>query len=295
MATRVILFLLTNILVVFTISIVVRLLGLDAWLDGQGIQYGPMLLMCFVWGMGGALISLLISRWSAIRAMGVQVIDPQTTNAAERQLYQRVEMLARGANLPMPQVGYYPSDAINAFATGPTKSRSLVAVSTGLLRKMDDRECDGVLAHEVSHIANGDMVTMTLLQGVVNAFVMFLARVIGFALLRRDSDDGGSIGFQGYALIMLLQTVFMFLGMLPVAAFSRWREFRADAGSARLAGREKMVAALQRLQRDVEALKGHPTPANTRAMMITESPGLMALWATHPPLEQRIARLQSGL
>lgn len=295
MAKRVLLFLLTNLLVVLTIGVLLNVLGVRPWLDSQGIQYGPLLAFCLVWGMVGALISLALSRWMAIRAMGVHVIDPSAVDPAERQLLQRVEMLARGAGLPMPQVGYFQADAINAFATGPTRARSLVAVSTGLLRKMDDAETDGVLGHEIAHIANGDMVTMALLQGVLNAFVMFLARAIGFALMRRDGDDGVSVGMGGYALVFVLEMVFMVLASFVLAWFSRQREFRADAGSARLTGREKMVAALERLQRDTQALQAEPLPQNIRAMMINDRPGLARLLATHPPLEERIARLQSGL
>lgn len=294
MAKRVFLFLLTNLLVVVTIGVLLNVLGVRPWLDAQGIQYGPLLVFCLVWGMVGALISLAMSRWMAVRAMGVHVIDPESANPAERQLLQRVGMLAQGAGIPMPQVGYFQADAINAFATGPTQSRSLVAVTTGLLRKMDDDEIDGVLGHEIAHIANGDMVTMALLQGVVNAFVMFLARAIGFALMRRDGDQGSSVGFGGYALIFVLEIVFMFLGSFVIAWFSRQREFRADAGSARVGGTGKMIAALERLRRDVEALDAEPIPENVRAMMISDRHGIARLLATHPPLEQRIARLQAG-
>jgi heat shock protein HtpX len=294
MAKRVLLFLLTNFLVVLTVGIVLHVLGVRPWLDARGIDYRALLAFCLVWGMAGAMVSLALSRFMAIRAMGVQVIDPATSDPLGRQLLQKVELLARSAELPMPQVGVFHSDAINAFATGPTRNRSIVAVSSGLLRKMDGDEADGVLGHEISHIANGDMVTMALLQGVVNAFVMFLARAIGFAMMRRDSDEGFSFGAGSYLLIMALEMVFMVLGSIVVMAFSRYREFHADAGSARIAGRHKMIAALQRLQRDLEAMRAEPTPPSVRAMMISDKPGFARLFASHPPLEERIARLQSG-
>jgi heat shock protein HtpX len=196
----------------------------------------------------------------------------------------------------MPQVGVYDSPDVNAFATGPTKKRSLVAVSTGLLRKMDRDEVEGVLGHEISHIANGDMVTMTLLQGVVNAFVMFLARVLAFAIvqaLRRDDSEGMSYGIY-FAVQIVLEIVLMFLGMIVVASFSRFREFRADKGGAHLAGREKMIRALEKLRRDVEAVQENRQPA-LQTLQISSRSGMMRLFSTHPPLEDRIARLQQGM
>ncbi len=294
---RVMLFLATNLLVVLTISVLVNALGLRPYLSANGIDYRALMIFCLIWGMGGAWISLLISRWMAKRAMGVQVIDPGTTDPGEQALLQMVQRLAQGANLPMPEVGVFDSDAINAFATGPSKKRSLVAVSTGLWRKMNRDEAEAVLGHEIAHIANGDMVTMTLLQGVVNAFVMFLARAIGFALaqaMRRDDSEGVSRGLQ-MIIVFALEMVFMILGSMVVMAFSRAREFRADSGGAQLAGRGKMIAALERLQRDVEAMQATPAPQALRAMMISGGGGVARLFLSHPPLAERIERLRGAM
>ena len=199
--------------------------------------------------MGGAFISPGMSRIMAKWMMGVQVIDPNTTDSHAQALVQTVSRLARSANIPMPQVGVYESPDINAFATGPTKSRSLVAVSSGLLQRMNDAETEGVLGHEISHIANGDMVTMTLLQGVVNAFAMFLSRVIAWALVqgRRSDDDRGGSYMMVYMVQMVIEMVLLMLGSLVVFAFSRYREFHADAGSARIGGREMPLVDVEQL------------------------------------------------
>ena len=296
MAKRILLFLVTNLLVILTLSVVLRVLGIQPFLTRQGIDYGSLAAFCLVWGMGGALISLALSRIIAKTAMGVRVIDPGSSDPGAQQLLQTVGNLARGAGIPMPQVGLYESEDINAFATGPTRNRSLVAVSTGLLRKLGNDEVEGVLGHEITHIANGDMVTMTLLQGVVNAFVMFLARVIAFALaqaMRRDNNEGISFGLF-FVVQIALEVVFMVLGSLVVMAFSRHREFRADAGGARLAGREKMVSALEALRRDIGNVDPRAQPA-VASMKISGRGGLFGrLGASHPPLEERIARLRAG-
>jgi heat shock protein HtpX len=296
MAKRVLLFLATNLLVILTLSVVLRVLGIQPFLTRQGIDYSSLAAFCLVWGMGGALISLGLSRIIAKSAMGVRVIDPGSSDPGAQQLLQTVGNLARGAGIPMPQVGLYESEDINAFATGPTRNRSLVAVSTGLLRKLGNDEVEGVLGHEITHIANGDMVTMTLLQGVVNAFVMFLARVIAFALaqaMRRDNNEGISFGLY-FVVQIALELVFMVLGSLVVMAFSRQREFRADAGGARLAGREKMVSALEALRRDIGNVDPRAQPA-VASMKISGRGGLFGrLGASHPPLEERIARLRAG-
>ncbi len=299
MAKRIFLFLLVNLLVMTTITVVLRLLGVEPFLEQNGLNLPSLAVFCLVWGMGGAFISLLISRWTAKRMMGVQVIQPDTREPGAQALVQTVQRLAQGAGIPMPEVGVYESDDINAFATGPTKSRSLVAVSTGLLRKMDRPEVEGVLGHEISHIANGDMVTMTLLQGVVNAFVMFLARVLAFAVaqaLRSSDRDGGGIS-QGiyFVCVLVFQIVFMVLGSMVVMAFSRWREFRADSGGARLAGRENMIRALQALQRDHEAVAQAHTPQALTTMQISSGAGRMRLFLSHPPLDERIERLRTAM
>ncbi len=295
---RVALFLFVNILIVTTIGLVLSLFGVGTRLPQS--SYASLLAFCFIWGMGGALISLALSRLMAKWFMGVAVIAPDTQDAAQRELVQSVHSLARKAGLTtMPQVGIYSADEVNAFATGPSRSRSLVAVSSGLLNQMRRREVEGVLAHEIAHIANGDMVTMTLIQGVINAFVMFLARVLAFAVSQairsRDENRGGG-GFIQYLLVMIFQMVFSLLGAVVVCWFSRWREFRADAGGAQLAGREQMIGALTALGR----LHDQPPPSMGsdggqafQALKISSPPSRMMRWfATHPPLEERIARLQ---
>lgn len=303
-AKRITLFLLVNILVMMTLSVLVSVLGLDQMLNQQGISYGGLAAFCLVWGMGGALISLALSRMMAKWMMGVQVIDPHTSNSELQELVQMVHRLARSAHLPkMPEVGIYDSPEVNAFATGPTQSRALVAVSSGLLQRMRNEEVEGVLGHEVAHIANGDMVTMTLLQGVVNAFVMFLARVLAFAVAQsmrnRDDDRRGGGHFMEFMLVQLFQFVFMILGSIVVASFSRWREYRADAGGARLAGRDKMIGALQALQRVVErndeiAQQEGQAPAFQSMKISGKGHGILAWFSTHPPLEERIKRLETA-
>jgi heat shock protein HtpX len=293
MVKRIALFLAVNVLVVITISILLNVLGVQPYLDERGINYEALLVFCLVWGMGGAFISLGLSRIMAKYAMGVQVIDPNTRSAEGQALLQTVGRLARAANIPMPEVGVYESPDINAFATGPTKSRSLVAVSSGLLQRLDRGEAEGVLGHEVSHIANGDMVTMTLLQGVVNAFAMFLSRVIAWALVQgRRSDDGERGSYMMVFMVqMAIEMVLLLLGSLVVFAFSRYREFKADAGSARIGGRDNMVRALEALRRDVGLAQQVAQPA-VQTLRISTPGGFGRLFASHPPLEERIARLK---
>jgi heat shock protein HtpX len=289
-AKRIALFVITNILVMLTISIVLQVLGLRYGMSAYGIDYRELMVFCLVWGMAGSLISLALSRVMAKHMMGVQVISPDTRDPNERALLDMVHTLARGAGLPaMPEVGYYDSPEVNAFATGPTKSRALVAVSKGLLEGMRRDEVEGVLGHELTHVANGDMVTMTLLQGVVNAFVLFFARVIAFAVSQGVREE--SRGMVQFAVIIVLQIVLGLLGAIVVAAFSRWREFRADRGGATLAGREKMIAALERLRRTVDLVD---TRQEALATLKINGPRsrFAALFASHPPLEERIARLQ---
>jgi heat shock protein HtpX len=298
-AKRITLLVLVNVLVMVTIGIIVGLLfrGPLARMGG----YENLFVFCLIFGMGGAFISLLLSRWMAKVMMGVQVIDPDTTDPDEQRLLQTVYHLAHAAQLPaMPEVGIYDSPEINAFATGPSRSRALVAVSAGLLRQMRQYDVEGVLGHEIAHVANGDRVTMTLIQGVVNAFAMFLARVLAFALSRgssRDDDRGGN-WFMEFILINLFQYVFMMLGYIVIAWFSRWREFRADAGGARYAGREHMLSALKTLKAIHEGgadLAGAQQPAFQALKISGKSGGIGALFADHPPLEERIARLEHGI
>lgn len=294
-ARRVLLFLIVNFLVITMLSIVTSIFGLDRYYTEYGLDYQSLAIMCLIWGMGGSFISLQLSRWSVKRAMGVQLIDPSTTDPNLRELLNIIQELVRKAGLPaMPEVGIYASNEINAFATGPSKSRSLVAVSTGLLSRMNRAEIEGVLGHEIAHIQNGDMVTMTLLQGIVNAFAMFGARVIAHVLMRGRDDQGRSGGFLYFIVVMVLQTVFLLLGNIVVAWFSRWREYRADAGGARYAGRDKMTMALESLQRNLDQkVRGADPAMNTLKISSTDG-GFMRLWSSHPDLNDRITRLKAG-
>ena len=300
-AKRISLFLMVNLLVVTTISILLRLLGVDRYFPHGGLA--GLAVVCLVWGFAGALISLALSRVMAKWMMGVQVVPPNTNEPELRELVETVHDLARRAKLPeMPEVGIYESPEVNAFATGPTRARSLVAVSTGLLQSMRSREVAGVLGHEVAHIANGDMVTMTLIQGVINAFVMFLARVLAFvisqALRSRDERDSGGGHFLEFALVVVFQMVFSILGMLVVNWFSQQREFRADAGGAQLAGRDNMIGALHGLRRlhdpEVAAAEAQHAQGFQAFKISGLAGGLMMLRSTHPPLEARIARLEEA-
>jgi len=283
MGKRILLFLLTNLAIVLTLTVVVSVLGLAG-----GPDLGSLAVFCLIWGMGGAFISLQMSRWIAKRATGVHLIDGRSGNAQLDWLHQTIERLTRQANLPMPEVGVYESGEVNAFATGPSKSRSLVAVSSGLLRAMRQEEIEGVLAHEVSHIANGDMVTMTLLQGVMNAFVMFFARVIASVVTRSDDNRRGGGGMY-FLVVIVLQIVLGILASLITAWFSRYREYRADAGGAHLAGRERMLGALRRLAANRELVDSSHQALAT--MKINDLPAWAALFSTHPRLEDRIAAL----
>lgn len=296
---RIFLFALVNILVVLTITVILGLLRVGNYFPEGGLA--GLAVFCLVWGFAGAFISLALSRIMAKWMSGVRVIPPDTTDPTLRELVETVRGLTRQAGLPMPEVGLYQSDEVNAFATGPSKSRALVAVSSGLLQRMDQSEIEGVLGHEVTHIANGDMVTMTLIQGVINAFVLFLARVLAFVVgqaLRsnNDRDEGG--GWLEFLLVIVFQVIFSILGMIVVAWFSRQRELRADAGGARLAGREKMINALRALEQLYEPEAAQTAARQTHAFQILKISnrhgGLAALFATHPPIEERIARLERG-
>jgi heat shock protein HtpX len=290
MGKRIFLFIVTNIAIVLTLSLVAALLGVGSGIGPGGLDLPALALFCLFWGMGGAFISLQMSRWIAKRTMGVQLVDGRTGNSQTDWLYETIGRLTRQANLPMPEVGIYDSAEVNAFATGPSKSRSLVAVSTGLLRSMRPDEVEGVLAHEVAHIANGDMVTMTLLQGVMNAFVMFLARVIGYALTRSNDSRSNNSGSY-YLIVFVLQIVLGILAGLVVNWFSRYREFRADHGGATLAGRERMIGALRRLQANHDLVDTQQQALAT--MKINGGRSWSSLFSTHPPLEERIAALEN--
>jgi heat shock protein HtpX len=292
---RIFLFVVVNILILTTISITLSVLGVRPYLTRQGIDFGALLVFCLVWGMAGAFISLALSRVMAKWMMGVHVIDPMTADPSARELVNIVHTLAQGAGLPkMPEVGVYDSPEVNAFATGPTKSRALVAVSSGLLQRMRRPEIEGVLGHEISHVANGDMVTMTLVQGIINALVMFLARVLAFVVasfIRGRDERGGSYWLQSI-LVFVFQILLSILGAIVVAMFSRYREYRADAGGARLAGRGNMVSALEALQRTTGLIAAGQQSVATLKISGSKTGGFFALFATHPPLEDRIARLK---
>jgi len=301
---RIGLFFLVNILVMFTLTFVMKLLGVGHYMTAYGIDYRALAIICLIWGMGGSIISLLLSRFMAKSMMGVEVIDPNTRDPELGNLVHMVHHAARSAGLStMPEVGIYDSPDLNAFATGPTRSRSLVAVSTGLLSRMSKAEVEGVIGHEIAHVANGDMVTLTLIQGVVNAFAMFLARILVFAISQatrsedeRERGRGGLGMFAEYMLVQLFEMVFLVLGSMVVAWFSRWREFRADQGGARVAGREKMIAALRKLQMAYEQpFNAEPAPAAMQALQISNRKGgFLRLFASHPPLEERIAALENS-
>ena len=291
MGKRIFLFVVTNIAIVLTLSVIVSVLGVSQGYTADGLDIGALAMFCFIYGMGGAFISLQMSRWIAKRATGVQLIAGPTGRRELDWLYETVSRLTRQANLPMPEVGIYESPEVNAFATGPSKRRSLVAVSSGLMRSMRQEEIEGVLAHEVAHIANGDMVTMTLLQGVVNAFVMFAARIIAHVVTRTGDNRNGNGGMY-FLVVMVLQVVLGIFGSLITSWFSRHREFRADYGGATLAGRDRMIGALRRLAANREMVDTSHEALAT--MKINGAGRWMVFFSTHPPLEARIAALENA-
>ena len=294
MFKRVTLFILTNILVMATLMIVASVLGVDRYFTSSGLDYQSLAVFCLVWGMGGSLISLAMSRVMAKWMAGVSVINPQSPGEYT-WLVQTVHQLARHAKISvMPEVGVYDSPEVNAFATGPTKNKSLVAVSTGLLHSMDKNQIEGVLGHEIAHIANGDMVTMTLLQGVVNAFVMFISRVAAYAIAQQVKEE--SRHTVNWIVTFVLQMVLGILGMIVVAWFSRYREFKADAGSAKYAGVSKMTSALQALlntQSPALAMAAEEAPSLSVMKISSPLSKLGWLFSTHPPLQDRIKALNA--
>ena len=290
-AKRIFFFVLVNILVMVSVSIVTSavcmyLYGTPYPPSGSLIPYA---IWAGIWGMGGAFISLLLSKTMAKHMMGVKIIDPQT-RGPEKELVELVHGLARKARLrKMPEVGIYQSPEMNAFATGPSKSNSLVAVSSGLLNQMNRSQLEGVLGHEVAHIANGDMVTLTLIQGVINAFVLFFSRIIASVIASQFERNRWMIEF---ALYIVLQIAFSLMGSIVVAYFSRIREYRADKGGARYSSRENMISALQALANGPQFEPQKED--NFAAFKISSGAKVMALFRTHPPLQDRIARLQKG-
>ncbi len=289
---RIFLFLLTNLAVVLVLGIVMSVL--TSVLGIQTHSTGYILVLAAVFGFGGSLLSLQMSKWMAKKSMGLHVIE-QPNDETEAWLMETVSRQAQQAGIKMPEVAIYSAPEMNAFATGPSKNNSLVAVSTGLLYGMNRDEVEGVLAHEISHAANGDMVTMALIQGVVNTFVIFAARMIAGAVsnvLNSGDDEGGEEpSYMTYMLVsFVLEMVFGILASVIVMYFSRQREFRADAGGAALAGREKMVAALERLRHGQDSTM----PQNMAAFGISGKTAMSELFMTHPPLEQRIDALRRG-
>jgi len=272
-----------------TISIVLNVLGIKPYITAAGIDYGALMAFCLVWGMGGAFISLLISKMAAKWMMGIKVLEPGKAGEYE-WLIEMMNQLSRSASLPKtPEIGIYDSPEMNAFATGPTKNHALVAFSTGILQSMDREQIKGVAGHELTHIVNGDMVTMTLLQGVVNAFVMFLSRVISFAISQNVKESSRPL--VNMLITIALDICLSILGSMVVMWFSRQREFRADAGSAKLCGRNAMISALKRLEtgRFVEA--GNASLATMKICSKPQS-SMALLFASHPPLADRISALE---
>ena len=287
---RILLFLATNLAIVVLLGIVLRLLGVERILDesGTGLNLGALLIFAAVFGFGGSFISLAISKWSAKRMMGVRVIT-QPANTTESWLVNTVRNQAQQAGIDLPEVGVFDSPQPNTFATGARRDAALVAVSTGLLKSMSQQEAEAVLAHEVSHVANGDMVTLALIQGVVNTFVIFLARVIGHTVDRVVFRNEEGHGPAFWITTIVAELVLGLLATIIVMWFSRQREFRADAGGARLAGRQHMIGALERLR---ERHPG-PLPDKMAAFGIAGGggAGIKRLFMSHPPLEERIAAL----
>ncbi len=287
---RIFLFVITNFAIVLVLGITMQLLGVDRLLAQEGLNLTGLLVMAAILGFGGSLISLFISKWMAKRMMGAHVIEVPS-NTTERWLVDTVKRQADKAGIGMPEVAVYEGPEINAFATGWNRNNALVAVSTGLLSNMSQEEAEAVLGHEVSHVANGDMVTLALIQGVLNTFVIFLSRVIGHVVDRIVFKVERGYGPAYFVTVIVAQIVLGVLASIVVMWFSRHREFRADAGGASLAGRQKMIAALERLKLNQEQSS---LPAQMKAFGIAGGGGFMRLFMSHPPLEERIAALQAA-
>lgn len=295
MIKRLFLFFATNLLVILTISIIISLVGADRYLTQHGINYQELAIFCGIWGFAGAFISLLFSKVIAKMAMGVVVIDPLHAQGRERAIIELIHSLAQKAGIrKMPEVGIYPSPELNAFATGPSKNNSLVAISSGLLDSMNRDEIEGVLSHEISHVANGDMVTMTLVQGVINSFALFLSRTLAYfisTLASKDEEREGGSYLLYSVLTIVFDVLFTFLGMILLALYSRHREYRADKGGALLVGKDKMIDALKRLQSTV-SVEDNRAPSLNSFKINSKSNRFLELFSTHPSLENRIERLQ---
>ncbi|MFT7300181.1 MAG: heat shock protein HtpX [Porticoccus sp.] len=295
---RIGLFMVTNIAILALFTIVYKALGLEQYLASQEVYTNltGLLIMCALFGFGGSFISLLISKWMAKRSSGTQIIEnPNTPD--ERWLMETVADLAKKAGIDMPEVGIFPAQQSNAFATGWNKNKALIAVSTGLLQRFHKKEVRAVLAHEIGHVANGDMMTLTLIQGVLNTFVMFFARIIGSVIDKVvfKNQRGGGIGY--FVIVMVLQVLLGIVASMIVMRFSRWREFRADHAGAQLAGRGAMIGALQKLQAETQAHVPNQMPDTLTAFGISSGWKQHAsrLFMSHPPLEERIEALRRGL
>ena len=289
---RIMLFLATNIAVILLLSITMRLLGADQYLAQQGYNYQALLVFSAIFGMGGAFISLGLSKWLAKRSTGARVIE-KPAGETEAWLLRTVERQARQAGIGMPEVAIFPSPQPNAFATGAKRDSALVAVSEGLLQQMSRDEVEAVLAHEISHIANGDMVTLTLIQGVLNTFVIFLSRIIGGIVNRVVFRSNSNYGIGYFISVIITQIVLGILASVIVMRFSRYREFRADAGGARLAGRHKMIGALERLK-SAHGPAELPKELNAFGIAGGGNGGLRRLLMSHPPLDERIRVLREA-
>lgn len=294
---RILLFLGTNLAVIVVASITLRLLGVEPYLNAQGINFNSLLIFCFIFGMAGSLVSLFISKWMAKRGTGTVIIETPS-NATEKWLLDTVEELSREAGIKTPEVGIFPAQQSNAFATGWNKNDALVAVSAGLLNRMRPEEVRAVLAHEIGHVANGDMVTLALIQGVVNTFVMFFARVVAHLVdqFLKSRTDGDGLGFMGYfAVVIVAEIVFGIIASAVVAWFSRFREYRADAAGARLAGSGAMINALARLKAETELPDQMPDTLTAYAITTGRTRKIMErLFASHPPLDDRIRALKEA-
>ena len=291
---RILLFILTNMAVVLVMGVVWRLLGFESILDNQGIDldFNSLLVFCALFGMGGSLVSLFISKWSAKRGTHTRIIETPS-NRDEEWLLQTVRQLADQAGIGMPEVGVFPSDAPNAFATGWNRNNALVAVSTGMLQRFKPEEVRAVMAHEIGHVANGDMVTLTLIQGVVNTFVMFFARVIGHTVDRFVFRNERGLGIGYWVGTIVAEILLSILASMIVMWFSRYREYRADAAGADLAGKHNMAAALGRLQAEINAPSDLPGELTAFGIRSSNGSNIRQLFSSHPPLDKRIEALQN--
>lgn len=291
---RIFLFLATNIAVMLTLGIVAHILGINQFITAQGLNFTALLMFAGLFGFGGAFFSLAISKMVAKWSMKLQPING-TENAQTAWLYSTVQRQAMAEGINMPEVAIYDSPEMNAFATGPSKNNSLVAVSTGLLNRMSRDEVEAVLGHEVAHIANGDMVTMTLLQGVLNTFVIFISRVIGYAVdqfTKSEDDESSSPGMAYYVTSIVLDILFGILASIIVASYSRRREYEADKGGARLKSKDAMISALRKLSMQTD--NHMPEAVKSFGIFGLKKEGFLSIFASHPPIEDRIQRLQSS-